>query len=58
MATATARRTKRSLKDRPKHIQERALRTRRRKAKAAAKRKRSRNNIKVRRARRGRLRRR
>jgi hypothetical protein len=55
---ATARRTKRNLKDRPKHIQDRALKTRRRKAKAAAKRKRSRDNIKKRRARRGKLRRR
>jgi hypothetical protein len=55
---AATRRTKRSLKDRPQHIQERALRTRRRKAKAAAKRKRSRDNIKKRRARRGKLRRR
>jgi hypothetical protein len=53
---ATARRTKRNLKDRPKHRQERALRTRRRKAKLAAKRKKSRNNIKARRRRRGKLR--
>lgn len=53
---ATARRTKRSLKDRPKHIQARALRTRRRKAKLAAKRRRSRNTIKARRQRRGKLR--
>lgn len=46
---ATGRRTKRSLEDRPKHRQERALRTRRRKAKARAAHKRGLNRAKARR---------
>lgn len=53
---ATGRRTKRSIKDRPKHRQERALRTRRRKAKLAASRKRSKGKAKAKRQRRGKLR--
>ncbi|ACY17454.1 hypothetical protein Hoch_4965 [Haliangium ochraceum DSM 14365] len=46
---ATGRRTKRSLKDRPKHRQARALKTRRRKAKQAASRKRGLNKSRARR---------
>lgn len=45
------RRTKKNLKNRPKHHQERALRTRRRKAKLAASRKRGINRNKARRKR-------
>jgi hypothetical protein len=52
---AKPRRTKRSLKDRPKHRQLKALRNRRRKAKSAAAQKRSRNGLKARRVRRGSL---
>jgi hypothetical protein len=49
------RRTKKTLKDRPKYRQERALKNRRKKAKKAASRKRSINKIKARRVRRGNL---
>jgi hypothetical protein len=49
-AVAT-RRTKKSLKNRPKHIQKRALRTRRRKAKQAASHKRGLNRNRARRKR-------
>ena len=49
------RRTKKSLKDRPKYRQERALKNRRIKAKKAAARKRSTASIKKRRVRRGKL---
>jgi len=52
-----AQRSKRSLKDRPKYKQERALKARRRKARAAAAQKRSVNKIKEARKRRGKLRR-
>ena len=52
---AKTRRTKKSLKDRPKHRQKLALRNRRRKAKASAAKKRSRNKLKARRTRRGSL---
>ena len=56
-AVAT-RRTKNSLKDRPKYKQERALKNRRIKAKKAAARKRSVGAVKARRVRRGNLKRR
>jgi len=46
---ATSRRTKRSLKDRPKYRQARALKTRRRKAKLRASRKRGLNRSRARR---------
>ncbi|HUH06052.1 MAG TPA: hypothetical protein VML75_28875 [Kofleriaceae bacterium] len=46
---ATGRRTKRKLKSRPKHRQERALRGRRRKAKKAGQRKAGRNRAKAKR---------
>lgn len=49
------RRTKKSLTDRPKYRQERALKNRRKKARKAAARKRSVNKIKTRRERRGKL---
>jgi hypothetical protein len=49
------RRTKKSLKDRPKYRQERSLKNRRTKAKKAAARKRSTGSIKKRRVRRGKL---
>lgn len=46
---ATGRRTKRSISNRPKYRQERALKTRRRKAKLAASRKRGLNRSRARR---------
>ncbi len=52
-----ARRSKRSLTDRPKYRQERALKNRKKKAKQAASQKRSVNKIKEGRKRRGKLKR-
>ena len=51
----TARRSKKSLKARPKYRQERALKNRKKKAGQAAAQKRSVNKIKARRKRRGKL---
>lgn len=55
VAPVATRRTKKSLKDRPKYRQERSLKNRRTKAKKAAARKRSTGSIKKRRVRRGKL---
>lgn len=52
-----ARRSKKSVSDRPKHRQERALKNRKKKAKQAASQKRSVNKIKEARKRRGKLKR-
>jgi hypothetical protein len=52
---ATTRRTKSSLKNRPRYQRDRALKNRRKKAKAAARHRRGLKKVKVRRLRRNRL---